>query len=79
MGLTKANFVEGLIGSCKSTTAQFLTGYLNQQRIAARFVPEGGRDHPLQVARLLPHPFQMAFQAPIWYVARAYRTLNQNP
>src|SRR5688500_10361321 len=56
---TKAIFVEGIIGSGKSTTAHFLTDYLNQQQIAARFMPEGGRDHPLRVAGSLPHPFQI--------------------
>jgi deoxyadenosine/deoxycytidine kinase len=56
---TKAIFVEGIIGSGKSTTARFLTDYLHQQQIAARFMPEGGRDHPLRVAGSLPHPFQI--------------------
>jgi hypothetical protein len=56
---TKAIFVEGIIGSGKSTTARFLTDYLNQQQIATRFMPEGGRGHPLRVAGSLPHPFQV--------------------
>src|SRR5215211_8978155 len=59
MRATKAIFVEGIFGSGKSTTARFLTDYLHQQRIAAQFMPEGGRDHPLRVAGSLPHPFQI--------------------
>jgi hypothetical protein len=59
MRRTKAIFVEGIIGSGKSTTARFLTDYLNQQQVPARFMPEGGRDHPLRVAGSLPHPFQI--------------------
>jgi hypothetical protein len=59
MRRTKAIFVEGIIGSGKSTTAQFLTDYLTRQQIAARFMPEGGRNHPLRIAGSLPHPFQI--------------------
>jgi thymidylate kinase len=56
---TKHIFVEGINGSGKSTTAEFLTNYLTQHKIAARFLPEGGRGHPLRVATSLPHPFQI--------------------
>lgn len=56
---TKVIFVEGIIGSGKSTTAKFITDCLTQQQIPARFLPEGGRGHPLRVADSLPHPFQV--------------------
>jgi hypothetical protein len=59
MRCTKAIFVEGMIGSGKSTTARFLTDYLRQRQIAACLMPEGGRNHPLRVAGSLPHPFQI--------------------
>lgn len=59
MRQTRYIFVEGINGSGKSTTAQFLTGYLNDHKIAARLLPEGGRGHPLRIAASLPHPFQI--------------------
>ncbi len=43
----------------KRYTARFLTTFLNQQQIAAQFMSEGGRDHPLRLANTLPHPFQV--------------------
>jgi hypothetical protein len=55
---TKIIFVEGIIGSGKSTAARFLTKYLDHQQIAAQFIPEGGREHPIRVAGSLQHPFQ---------------------
>ena len=59
MRRTKAIFVEGIIGSGKSTTAHFLTNYLSQHLIAAQFMPEGGHEHPLRLSSTLPHPFQV--------------------
>jgi hypothetical protein len=59
MRRTKAIFIEGIIGSGKSTTARFLNTYLNQHQIAAQFMPEGGHDHPLRLSSTLPHPFQV--------------------
>lgn len=59
MRQTRYIFVEGINGSGKSTTAQFLTSYLNDHKIQARFLPEGGRGHPLRIAASLPHPFQL--------------------
>jgi thymidylate kinase len=56
---TKLIFVEGIVGSGKSTTAKFITDCLTQQQIPARLLPEGGRGHPLRVANSLPHPFQV--------------------
>lgn len=59
MQRTRFIFVEGINGSGKSTTATFLTNYLQKHRIPARLLPEGGRGHPLRVAASLPHPFQI--------------------
>lgn len=56
---TRYIFVEGINGSGKSTTAQFLTNYFAEHKIPARFLPEGGRGHPLRVAASLPRPFQI--------------------
>jgi len=56
---TRYIFVEGINGSGKSTTATFLTKYFTEHKIPARFLPEGGRGHPLRVAASLPHPFQI--------------------
>ena len=54
---TKFIFVEGINGSGKSTTATFLTNYLTQHKIPARFLPEGARGHTLRVAGSLPHKY----------------------
>jgi Fe-S cluster assembly ATPase SufC len=57
---TRLVFVEGIMGSGKSTTARFLTEHLQYNQIAARFVLEGPTveepDHPLRVATDFPHP-----------------------
>jgi len=50
---TKFIFIEGIMGSGKSTTALFLTEHLQKNGIAAQFMSEGG---PLRVALDLPHP-----------------------
>lgn len=56
-------FIEGIMGSGKSTTATFLTAWLQRHEIAASFLPEGPTtdkpEHPLRVAAHLPHPFQV--------------------
>lgn len=56
---TKLIFVEGIIGSGKSTTARFLTERLHQQQIAAQSMREGGQGHPVRVSGSLLHPFQV--------------------
>ena len=57
---TRFIFVEGIMGSGKTTTAWFLTEQLQRHGIAARFLLEGPTadepDHPLRVATELPHP-----------------------
>lgn len=57
---TRFIFVEGIMGSGKSTTAWFLTEQLQRRGIAARFLLEGPTieepEHPLRVATALPHP-----------------------
>ena len=57
---TRFIFVEGIMGSGKTTTACFLTEHLRQHGIAARFMLEGptldAPEHPLRVATELPHP-----------------------
>ena len=57
---TRFIFVEGIMGSGKSTTAWFLTEQLQQHGIPARFLLEGPTvdepAHPLRVAPELPHP-----------------------
>lgn len=57
---TRFIFVEGIMGSGKSTTAWFLTEQLQQHGIPARFLLEGPTvdepEHPLRVATALPHP-----------------------
>lgn len=50
---TRFIFVEGIMGSGKSTTAWFLAEQLQKNGIAAQFMSEGG---PLRVALDLPHP-----------------------
>lgn len=57
---TRFIFVEGIMGSGKTTTAWFLTEQLQRHGIAARFLLEGPTfdkpEHPLRVATDLPHP-----------------------
>ncbi len=57
---TRFIFVEGIMGSGKSTTAWFLTELLQQHSIAVRFLLEGPTvdepEHPLRLATALPHP-----------------------
>ncbi len=57
---TRFIFVEGIMGSGKSTTAWFLTEQLQRQGIPARFLLEGPTidepEHPLRVATALLHP-----------------------
>ena len=57
---TRFIFVEGIMGSGKSTTAWLLTEQLQRHGIAARFLLEGPTaeepEHPLRVATELLHP-----------------------
>jgi hypothetical protein len=57
---TRFIFVEGIVGSGKTSTAEFLTARLLQCGIETRFLPEGptieAPEHPLRVATTLPHP-----------------------
>ena len=57
---TRFIFVEGIMGSGKSTTAEFLTEHIQQHGIAARFLLEGPTieepEHPLRIATEFPHP-----------------------
>ena len=57
---TRFIFVEGIMGSGKTTTAWFLAEYMQRHGIAARFLLEGPTaeepEHPLRVATELPHP-----------------------
>ncbi len=57
---TRFIFVEGIMGSGKSTTAEFLTAQIRQHGIAARFLAEGPTieelEHPLRIATEFPHP-----------------------
>ncbi|QBD79146.1 hypothetical protein EPA93_25465 [Ktedonosporobacter rubrisoli] len=57
---TRFVFVEGIMGSGKTTTARFLTKELQRQKIAARFLAEGRTieepQHPLRMEGAFPHP-----------------------
>jgi hypothetical protein len=57
---TRFIFVEGIMGSGKSTTVLFLTERLRQHGIVARSLAEGPTidepEHPLRVATEFPHP-----------------------
>ena len=57
---TRFVFVEGIMGSGKSTTAEFLTEQIRQHGMAARFLAEGPSieepEHPLRIATEYPHP-----------------------
>ena len=82
---TRFIFVEGIMGSGKSTTAWFLTEQLHQHGIAARFVLEGPTveepEHPMRVATGLPHPQGVWLDATIeQYIAlslRKWRAFSQ--
>lgn len=60
---TRFIFVEGVMGSGKSTTAWFLTEQFQQQGMTAWFLPEGPTveqpQHPLRLGNQLPHPKQV--------------------
>ncbi len=75
---TRFIFVEGIMGSGKSTTAQFLTDQLRRNGFAARFMLEGptvdNPNHPLRVATDLPHPNAVWRDVTIAeYIARSLR------
>jgi hypothetical protein len=57
---TRFIFVEGIVESGKTTTAEFLTDQLRRNRIPARLLAEGPTTgepiHPLRVSSELPHP-----------------------
>ena len=57
---TRFIFVEGIMGSGKSTTAWFLTEHLQNNGMASHFMLEGPTveepKHPLRVATDFPHP-----------------------
>jgi len=55
---TRLIIVEGIMGSGKSTTGQFLEGYLQRRGIPARFLPEWVAPHPIRLDDALPHPFE---------------------
>lgn len=55
---TRLIFVEGIIGSGKSTAARFIVEYLQQNKLGVRLIPEGGDRHPVRLADNLPHRFQ---------------------
>jgi hypothetical protein len=55
---TRLIIVEGIMGSGKSTTCQFLEGYLQNRGISARFLPEWVMPHPIRVDDALPHPYE---------------------
>lgn len=50
--------VEGIMGSGKSTTAQYLAQRFQCHQISARCVFEGTHPHPVRLIADLPHPFQ---------------------
>jgi hypothetical protein len=54
MDLSRLIFVEGIMGSGKSTTARWLARLFRRAGIRARPVPEA-RPHPTNVFRSLPH------------------------
>jgi hypothetical protein len=54
MDLARLIFVEGIMGSGKSTTARWLARLLQRVGVPARPVPEA-RPHPTNVFRSLPH------------------------
>src|SRR5262249_5634215 len=57
---TRFIFVEGIIGSGKTTTAEFIAEQLRRNGESAHFLPEGPTidepTHALRIATTLPHP-----------------------
>lgn len=53
---TKVIFVEGIMGSGKSTIAKFLSDQISQEGLKARFVPESELPHPTRVMWDLANP-----------------------
>jgi hypothetical protein len=57
---TRFIFIEGIMGSGKTTTAEFLADQLRRNHIPSRFLAEGPTTvepvHPLRVSPELPHP-----------------------
>ena len=45
-------FVDGLMGTGKSTTAEFISTVLRETGSSARFIPEGERPHPTKVGKV---------------------------
>jgi hypothetical protein len=82
---TRFIFVEGIMGSGKTTTAWFLTGRLQRHDISARFLLEGPTvdepAHPLRVATELPHPnavwLDLTIEEYIALSLRKWRTFAQ--
>src|SRR5579864_3873693 len=75
---TRFIFVEGIMGSGKTTTAWFLTEQLQQHGIPARFLLEGPTidepAHPLRIATELPHPNAVCLDVTIEeYIALSLR------
>ncbi|HSH81388.1 MAG TPA: hypothetical protein VLA19_22905, partial [Herpetosiphonaceae bacterium] len=55
---TKLIFVEGVMGSGKSTTANFIARQLQRNGFPARYIFEGGEGHVVRLMGDLPHPFK---------------------
>jgi hypothetical protein len=75
---TRFIFVEGIMGSGKSTTADFLTEHLRHLQIPARFLAEGPTIeepvHPLRISPELPHPFSVWLDVTVeLYIERSLR------
>jgi hypothetical protein len=58
IGDTRLIFVEGVMGSGKSTTANFVARQLRRNGIPARYIFEGGERHVVRLMPDLPHPFK---------------------
>jgi hypothetical protein len=54
---TNVIFLDGIMGSGKSTTGSFLANQLGTHRIPSQFVWEGTHPHPVRLLADLPHPF----------------------
>ena len=55
---TRLIFVEGLMGSGKSTTAAFIARQVQRGGLPVRHLPEGGAGHAIRMMGELAHPFQ---------------------